>query len=588
MVLAVKRRKSRSVKRRKSRSIKRIKSRSIKRRKSRSGKRRKSKHTDNGLINDKDDNIKIELELLLKNEPVLFQDILSKIIGEKLNEEEATISWLKAKTDILNFFNLCLYGCYNIIKELFENIKSPESKIEIVGLESDIDKLNCYFFIIDGFDKYCFNYLNGEKQIDVEKRYYDLLDYLLNINDQKLTSPNIISDKETPINICFLNCLKYRKFLNIHDNKIYLNPNEFQIDSVSINRNLLLKLFIKMKEKSLNDLIIIKEFVKNQYETINTEQCLTDLTLDVVYDKLVYNKSDYDYNSFVTKRKQYYDNDSQFCKFILAKLNNMITKIKEKEKESEAEENMNKLLKEEELSLSKIKIKSSPKIRIESSPKIRTPTTTNLIEKSAVDEKIDSLSKYKEAFDLEITNIKVQTKTADSLSGILAITCFLKNYGDEEKEISLHGLWPNIDEKMLENYEHNKKINLNDNTVEPFIFRENNISCFSNFSPFFFRHEWNKHGVYANKYENIQDYLNESCELAKPILFFLIYMDQIKFQNGENYNFKNIINDVQKSLFHKYLIQVIDDDNYQELYFNVCANYDEIAKKYNWGFCVYG
>ena len=143
MVLAVKRRKSRSVKRRKSRSIKRRKSRSIKRRKSRSGKRRKSrsgkrrksKHTDNGLINDKDDNIKIELELL-KKEPVLFQDILSKIIGKKLNEE-ATISWLNAKTDILIFFNLCLYGCYHIIKELFENIKSPESKIEIVGLESD-------------------------------------------------------------------------------------------------------------------------------------------------------------------------------------------------------------------------------------------------------------------------------------------------------------------------------------------------------------------------------------------------------------------------------------------------------------------
>ena len=248
MVLAVKRRKSRSVKRRKSRSIKRRKSRSGKRRKSRSGKRRKSKYIDNGLINDKD-NIKIELDfLLLKNESVLVDDIHSKIIGKKLNEE-ATISWLKAKTDILNFFNLCLYGCYNIIKELFENIESPESKIEIVGLESDIDKLNCYFFIIDGFDKYCFNYLNGEKQIGVEKRYYDLLDYLLNINDQKLTSPNIISDKETPINICFLNCLKYRKFLNIHDNKIYLNPNEFQIDSVSINRNLFLKLFVKMKEK---------------------------------------------------------------------------------------------------------------------------------------------------------------------------------------------------------------------------------------------------------------------------------------------------------------------------------------------------
>ena len=164
----------------------------------------------------------------------------------------------------------------------------------------------------------------------------------------------------------------------------------------------------------------MKEFVENQYQTINKDQCLTNVTLKVVYDNLVKHESYYDYNSFVTKRKQYYDNDSQFCKFILARLNNMITIIKEKEKESEAEENMNELLKEEELSLSKIAIKSSPKIRIESSPKIRTPTTTNLIEKSAVvDEKIDSLSKYKEAFDSEITNIKVQTKTDDSLSGIL-------------------------------------------------------------------------------------------------------------------------------------------------------------------------
>ena len=105
----------------------------VKRRKSRSGKRRKSKHTDNGLINDKDDNIKIELELLLKNEPVLFQDILSKIIGEKLNEEEIEY--------VLIHDSVRPLVCDEIINNVIDNLEKDLGVIPIIVLNKLVNLL---------------------------------------------------------------------------------------------------------------------------------------------------------------------------------------------------------------------------------------------------------------------------------------------------------------------------------------------------------------------------------------------------------------------------------------------------------------
>jgi len=581
---SIKRRKSKSIKRRRSKSIKRRRSKSIKRRRSKSIKRksiRRKKSNDGGIIDIKNDEVRNEMMFLIRNERNLVNQI--ETINSKENPIKEIFNWLNHETDISNFFNLCYYGCYTIIETLLEKTEDVLKK-QIVALQS-VKLMNCYFYIIDGFDRYCFN------DEEVKKRYYNLLDYLLNINDEKLTSCNNISDKETPINICFLNCLKYRKFINPnHDNNRFdLNLNELKINStVSVNRDLICVLFIKIQEKTINDMI---QFVNDQYEIIDKDRYLKILTLKTVYENLLENKAEINFDSFLTKRKTYYDDDSQFCEFIVAKLNNMI-KIKKNEAEKKAEkkalENMNKLLKEEE----------SPKIRTkEESPKIRTPNTTKFIttvvdHETIYHEKIDSLSKYEEAFNSEemTNNIKFQTKTFDSLSGILAITCFLKYNGNSEKEISLHGLWPDIgktdiDKKYKDNCEHNEKINLDLNLLKPVIFEENNTSCFSNFSLFFLRHEWNKHGIYANKYESAQEYLNEACELAKPVLFFLFYMDQIKFRDGEEYDFSKISNDIEGSLFSQYVVNVIDNDKYQELHFRVCANYDETKKKYDWGFC---
>jgi len=63
-------------------------------------------------------------------------------------------------------------------------------------------------------------------------------------------------------------------------------------------------------------------------------------------------------------------------------------------------------------------------------------------------------------------------------------------------------------------------------------------------------------------------------------------MDRIKFRDGEEYDFPEIVNDIVGSLFRQYLVNVIDNDKYQELHFRVCANYDETKKKYDWGFCL--
>jgi len=584
---SIKRRRSKSIKRRKSKSIKRRRSKSIKRRKSKSIKRksiRRKKSNDGGIIDIKGD-IRNEVEFFLfHKERNLFNQI--KIINSIENPtKEEIFKWLTHETDISNFFNLCYYGCFNIIKSLLDEIKDDDFKKKIVALQIAKDLTNCYFYIIEGFDRYC---LNDE---EVKKRYYNLLDHLLNINDEKLFSHNIMpSHLETPINICFYNCLKSHKFMfKVEpDAPLYsLNGDDFHIVSTAnINRRLINHLFVKTKEKNkISELLkSTTEYINNIITKLDKDKSVSEDTLRKYFDTHVSNK-DFKFLNFKNNIEKYFIDDYEYSKFLLARLNNII----KKEAEEEAEKIMKQILKEEDALKEEKKASTTPKTKVikvvDETVLDETVVDKTVLDETVVDKTVDKVSKYKEAFNLELTNIKVQPKTLNSLSGILAITCFLKNDGEEEKEISLHGLWPDIDEKSEGNYNHNEKINLDLNLPEPVIFRENNSSCFSTFSPFFLRHEWNKHGRYANKYNNIKEYLNEACELAKPVLFFLFYMDRIKFCDGEEYDFSKISNDIGGSLFRQYLVKEIDTDKCQELHFRVCANYDETKKKYDWGFC---
>ncbi len=579
----MKRRRSKSIKKRKSRSIKRRRSKSIKRKSI-----RRKKSNDGGIIDIKDGDVRNEMKFLFDKEKKLFDQI--KSINSKENPtKEEIFNWFNHETDISNFFNLCYYGCYNIIKTLLEKTEDDDLKKQIVALESVKDLTNCYFYIINGFDAYCFN------DEEVKKRYYNLLDYLLYINDEKLFSHNIMpSHLETPINMCFYNCLKSHKFMFKvkPDSTFYsLNKNDFHIVSAAnINRRLINHLFVKINEKNkiVELLKSTTEYINNIITELDKNKSVSEDTLIKYFNTYVSNKDDFKFPNFKDNIEKYFIDDYEYSKFLLARLNNII----KKEAEEEAEKIMKQILKEEDALKKEKKASTTPKTKVikvvDETVVDETVVDETVVDKTVDDKTVDEVSKYKEAFDSEITKIKdkVQPKTINSLSGILAITCFLKNDGEKEKEINLHGLWPDIDEKSEENYKHNEKINLDLNLLEPVIFRENNSSCFSNFSRFFLRHEWNKHGIYANKYESAKEYLNEACELAKPVLFFLFYMDQIKLQKNEKYDFPEIVNDIVGSLFSKYLLKVIDNDKYQELHFRVCANYDETKKKYDWGFCL--
>lgn len=146
-------------------------------------------------------------------------------------------------------------------------------------------------------------------------------------------------------------------------------------------------------------------------------------------------------------------------------------------------------------------------------------------------------------------------------NGTLAITCFTKKNratpNDYVLDIGLHGLWPHPINPTDE--ERKTDINFENDAIKaeykkrnPFILQKKSKSRSKKPKKFYtysyeeganclaeeydyFEHEWIKHGVYASIYENVDDYLKEACELAKPIIliirYFLKIFPDISFDN---------------------------------------------------------
>jgi len=114
---------------------------------------------------------------------------------------------------------------------------------------------------------------------------------------------------------------------------------------------------------------------------------------------------------------------------------------------------------------------------------------------------------------------------AKKIKGVLSITCFF----DNKKEYSLHGLWPNqrSDERSDEIYLDDKTIkkNISIDTFNNDYKITDNVSCFSNLDKIHPLHEWKIHGIYANNYDTIDEYIKESCDLALNVIKYLINCD---------------------------------------------------------------
>jgi hypothetical protein len=174
------------------------------------------------------------------------------------------------------------------------------------------------------------------------------------------------------------------------------------------------------------------------------------------------------------------------------------------------------------------------------------------------------------------------------IKGVLSITCFFGG----KKEYSLHGLWPNqirsversdeiyLDHEAIEN---NKSIKLN-------TFRNNykitgDVSCFLNLEKYFPLYQWSKHGIYANNYDTIDEYIIESCDLALNVIKYLINCE--KKHKGDEYTFDDMEKSINKddSPFKDFFKQKVTTDLYKEIHFHVCAiKENESDTKYKWYF----
>ena len=200
------------------------------------------------------------------------------------------------------------------------------------------------------------------------------------------------------------------------------------------------------------------------------------------------------------------------------------------------------------------------------------------------------------------------------LCGVLAISCYFTNnkFEDLKENIGIHGLWPEtkfdkyIDYKdQIKNFNKlnndNIRLNLDLNYVNLGNYIENNkqkYSCHPNLEEDLKKMEWRKHGIYANKYENTDEYFVEMCELGKPILNLIrkhIFESMI---NDKTYDFESIKEVIINSEFNKYLNIIKDDSKLnrnvveksfysQEFYFNICRIKIRIDNKdvYKWKFC---
>jgi hypothetical protein len=86
--------------------------------------------------------------------------------------------------------------------------------------------------------------------------------------------------------------------------------------------------------------------------------------------------------------------------------------------------------------------------------------------------------------------------------------------------------------------------------------------------------------VYASNYDNINEYFKESCELAKPIMYFLRDTNE---ERKNNYSFNDMKSDIKNNEYFKDYFHIEQrTPNYDDLRFHICAN--KVDGRYVWGF----
>lgn len=200
-----------------------------------------------------------------------------------------------------------------------------------------------------------------------------------------------------------------------------------------------------------------------------------------------------------------------------------------------------------------------------------------------------------------------------NMCGILSIVCYYSNDKEDMKEsIGIHGLWPETKFKKYKNAKNQtknfKKLNDVDTNINIGLkytnfanYIENNnhkYSCHPIVEEELKKIQWNKHGIYANNYENVDDYFIEMCELGKPIINLIKKHICESIIDERTYDFESIKNIVTSSTFNQYLKYIKDDSKIdrtvieksfysQEFYFNICRIKLRINNKdvYRWKFC---
>jgi hypothetical protein len=200
------------------------------------------------------------------------------------------------------------------------------------------------------------------------------------------------------------------------------------------------------------------------------------------------------------------------------------------------------------------------------------------------------------------------------MCGILSIVCYYSNTKEDMKEsIGVHGLWPETkfkkyknsknqtkNFKKLEELDTNINIGLKYTNFGNYIENnKNKYSCHPILEEDLKKIEWNKHGIYANNYENVDEYFIEMCQLGKPIINLIKKHICESIIDEQTYDFESIKNIITSSTFNQYLKYIKDDSKIdrnivdksfysQEFYFNICRIKLRINNKdvYRWKFCI--
>jgi len=552
-----------------------------------------------------------EINNIIDSEKKLFKESLNKIALEQLNDFFLTLkndeielykylifrNEKKEREEETLFHNLCFYNCFETIKIICKKLGDKRFK----NLLNIKDKRG-YSPIF---------YISGKtttSDTEIYEKYKETITYLLDKDNSIINHQTIY--KETVLIICFLNTLHTTYFEKLFEFETDKNKKGIELVKQVMSNNIDLFMLLLSYYKKANN---------NNYENI-IEQIKAFLNK---FDELLYTVSDSiakDHDKIKNeKRKLYFkyatlDIDN-IKSFIIYLKNEEEKAIKDAEKG--AEEVAELLIKEEIKKESKKKKKKSPSILVssklsipsppilvssESLPSLALPSTSELltgyIETNTSKKRIKGVLSIPSPPILESSESLppslpspptseligyIETNTIEKrIKGVLSITCFFKFNGIDIKSISLHGLWP---DDIMEKYDPKTDIYLDDIDIDRNkSYKLSDISsktypCFrninKNFIDWFVKHEWENHGIYANKYENINEYIEESCNLAMPIIKYLTELNELDFN-------EMVDNIISKSPFKEFYKEAVETETYKDIRFNVCAKYNPEIKKFKW------